>query len=311
MTDSAAEAKRLKHVPRNSWQAQKYTQLKATGRKYLAKLLSKVRTGPEHYMFSPPLARGGNWLYEWLKAYVMQQHGEKYFLVFETSMEPWIEEFPKLKELTASKDHVKFRSQRSIAFHQNLEEHFPAELHRRFISEYLLSSPRFFERVTNAQKYLGKNSLVINIRRGDYYSVPEIKSEYGIPTIRYVHTALEKALSLYTPSSIFVVSDDLKWCSENLDFLKDIAPTSFTKYGSTMYDDLAMMAAAPALILTNSTFSYWGGYIAHCVNKPLTVAPAFHSASSTSLYQPQSPIQHMPDWVQITSIGSAWIEQDD
>ena len=45
-----------------------------------------------------------------------------------------------------------------------------------------------------------------------------------------------------------------------------------------MFDDLAVLACAKRLILANSTFSYWGAFIAQVLGAQLEniVAPAFH-----------------------------------
>ena len=48
-----------------------------------------------------------------------------------------------------------------------------------------------------------------------------------------------------------------QWCRENLSFLEDIAPVLYDKTGEGMFADLAVLAKARWLILTNTTFGYW------------------------------------------------------
>ena len=43
-----------------------------------------------------------------------------------------------------------------------------------------------------------------------------------------------------------------------------------------MFGDLAVLAAAHRLILTNTTFGYWGGYIADALNQAQVWVPSEH-----------------------------------
>ena len=54
------------------------------------------------------------------------------------------------------------------------------------------------------QNVVDENSLVINIRRGDYYSVPQINEFFGIDTVTYVEEALKKLQDTVTPSRIIL-----------------------------------------------------------------------------------------------------------
>lgn len=54
------------------------------------------------------------------------------------------------------------------------------------------------------QNVVDENSLVINVRRGDYYSVPQISEVFGIDTVTYVEEALKKLQDTVTPSKLFL-----------------------------------------------------------------------------------------------------------
>ena len=118
--------------------------------------------------------------------------------------------------------------------------------------------------------------MVLSIRRGDYYSVPAIRQRYGIDTVAYVREALDQVLKRMSPSNFVVTSDDPQWCRENLSFLEDIAPVLYDKTGEGMFADLAVLAKARWLILTNTTFGYWGAYMAQADHPVEVYVPNAH-----------------------------------
>ena len=94
------------------------------------------------------------------------------------------------------------------------------------------------------------NSVIIHIRRGDYLKFSNIH-----PTIDISY--IEKCLNnLKDYNNIFVVSDDKEWCVKNLNFnnitiVKDLED----------YEELWLISLFKNLIMSNSTFSWWGAYL--------------------------------------------------
>lgn len=105
--------------------------------------------------------------------------------------------------------------------------------------------------------------IVVNIRRGDYYSDPSFRKQFGFPIETYVRKAMTQAIAEGgTPRSIHVVSDGPEWCRQHLDWLSQFAPvTHEDETRRTPESDLRVVAGAQRLIITNSTFSYWAAYI--------------------------------------------------
>ncbi|WP_237237352.1 alpha-1,2-fucosyltransferase [Rothia nasimurium] len=287
----------------------------SSAKKYLKRLkgslISLVRRGPESAIFIPKVSRGGNWLYEWLAADNIVAHTKKpAYILFAPGMEKWLEEFPYLKNITRHEKDMRFRAIRVIGHHQEVEMHFSADDFRRFITTYL-SSKNFQSRIMKARQHIDKDTLVINVRRGDYYSNPEIKRNFGINTANYIQAAVEKSLKNKVFNKIFVVSDDLEWCSKNLSFLNDIASTRFERLGQSMFDDLAAISSSYHLILTNTTFGYWGGYIATYMNNCQVFVPNVHQQDLSEYYKSKPrPVQHLPEWVEVVpkSPSGSWFD---
>ena len=270
--------------------------------KYLAKYINLLRRGEKFILLSYPISRGGNWLYLWARAATLRHHGtDKASLLYGPGMEAWTEEFPKLASITAPESEYGFFTRRSGYFPADIETDIREEDLHYFIREYLLSSETFSERLAKMQNVVDENSLVINIRRGDYYSVPQINEFFGIDTVTYVEEALKKLQDTVTPSRIIFVSDDFQWCVDNLSHLNSVAPCIFEKQGSGMFDDLALVASAPYLILTNTTFGYWGAYIGELLAQKLVLSPDIHKLIpiDARVYQ-ERPQMHRARWVSIS-----------
>lgn len=275
--------------------------------------ISHIRTGPETIIVVPDVARGGNWLYEWMRAELYWNKNQApAFLLHNSGMDAWLDEFPNLNKYTRPVSARRFRSLRATGFSQDIEGLFSQSDLKNFIENNLLSL-KFEERRTKAKQLVNENTLVLNVRRGDYYTSPTIHKMFGIDTVTYIRTAISQAIEKNMPSNIIVVSDDLKWCNQNLNFLTDIAPTKFDKFGHDMFDDLALLSVARRLILTNTTFGYWGAYIANINNDAEIYAPSHHENTKWSSYHVRkTPMQHQDNWIQINPPQgwSSWLEID-
>nr|WP_275436641.1 glycosyltransferase [Helcobacillus sp. ACRRO] len=98
------------------------------------------------------------------------------------------------------------------------------------------------------------------------------------------------------------VSDDVAWCREHLTDLVPGVPVEYGSAGESMFDDLAAVAAAQRLVLGNSTFSYWGGFIASTLNPAAQViGPAEHE---------RGPDGNAPTWFPASwkSLPVTWLD---
>lgn len=98
------------------------------------------------------------------------------------------------------------------------------------------------------------NPIALHIRRGDY----TINSDRHlvIPLEYY-----EKSLSYFdNDRNVLVFSDDPKWCSEQNIFSSD---RFLISEENDTYHDLCLMALCSDFIIANSTFSWWGAWLAN------------------------------------------------
>jgi len=122
----------------------------------------------------------------------------------------------------------------------------PSELVSQFILEY--------------PELNSNNVTCINVRRGDYLLNP---TTHPVITKEYI----EKAASLIKDTDFyFVISDDIQWCRENINFPN----CKFIEYST--WKALWLMSLCKNFIISNSSFSWWGAYLSKYTQKQV-VAP--------------------------------------
>lgn len=97
---------------------------------------------------------------------------------------------------------------------------------------------------------ISKNSVSLHVRRTDYLN---LQNFHPVQTISYYERALEK---LNHSGDIYVFSDDIEWCEQNLKF----SNMHFVKVKDTI-TELWLMSMCSNNIIANSTFSWWGAWL--------------------------------------------------
>lgn len=115
--------------------------------------------------------------------------------------------------------------------------------------------------VALAEKINTTESVGLHVRGHFKYSQMSdlIKREYYQKAMSYIKKHMGSKLS------IFVFSDRLEWCKRNKDTLglgaEDDIEFVDGNFGENSYRDMQLMAMCKHLIIPNSTFSWWGGYL--------------------------------------------------
>lgn len=111
------------------------------------------------------------------------------------------------------------------------------------------------------------NSLCLHVRRGDYVG----NKFHEVVNEGYYKKAISKMSELSVIDKIYVFSDDIKWCEENLKFNY---PTMFVgdEYaGKKAEGHLYLMSQCKNFIIPNSTFAWWGAWLSVNNNKVVIV----------------------------------------
>ncbi len=102
-----------------------------------------------------------------------------------------------------------------------------------------------------------QNSLCVHVRRGDYVG----NATHEVVTNTYYKDAVEVISGKTTLGHVYVFSDDIAWCRENVQF--DI-PTTYVgdEYaGKKAEGNLFLMSLCNHFIIANSSFSWWAAWL--------------------------------------------------
>lgn len=241
-----------------------------------SRALTAIRRG-DPVSWVPDWMGLGNLLYQGLWAFEGDAHHEGRRVLLHPKRETAVGLFPNLRDrYFVPRDRVPFIARRVMPWREESPlpvPYQPPEL-KDFIREVLLpASP-----ITTDLDGLSEDDVVVNVRRGDYYSVPQHEAEFGMDQVAYVQVAISRTAALSGPlSRIVVISDGLDWCREHLGPVLGLHGEVVYKDGDLSHD-LRAVVHARRLIITNSTFSYWGGYIGDELHPGrLVIAPALFS----------------------------------
>ena len=265
--------------------------------------VSLVRRGHRTVILPAPTVNFGNFLYLWLQAYRAQQAGRNVVVAHNPRMDPWLALLPDVAQrLVVPRSDVSFFDRRSLSSHQCWgADYIPSDV-QDFVRDVLLGSGLGLHPDDR-----GAGHVVVNIRRGDYYS-PKFASRFAFNIPPYLEVALARSIAVGGPAeSVHVVSDDIAWCRAHLETLFSARGLHVTYQppDSGPVGDFAALAGARRLILTNSTFSYWGAHVSNTLfraNAEQVVVPLFHDR----LVWEGEAYQLNPAWTVVSHVPGGW-----
>ena len=104
-----------------------------------------------------------------------------------------------------------------------------------------------------------QQSVCVHIRRGDYANDQKANSIHGVLPLNYYFNAV----NCFKEKQVYVFSDDVEWCELNL----PQAWIIIKNQGKSPIETLIFMSRFSNFIIGNSTFSWWGAYLANFKNK--------------------------------------------
>jgi hypothetical protein len=170
----------------------------------------------------------------------------------------------------------------------NLLGYFQNEKYFEGIEDEIREDFTFSNEILNSCKELIKDKeyISLHIRRGDYISNPN----HPLQPMSYY----EEALGQFDEDlPVMVFSDDYKWCQGQKLFEGD---RFLISENNTTAIDLCLQSMCSYHIICNSSFSWWGSYLA---KSKRTVAPKLWFGSSLS-DKDHSGI-YRPNWVVINA----------
>ncbi|MBO1756216.1 alpha-1,2-fucosyltransferase [Allobranchiibius sp. CTAmp26] len=239
----------------------------------------------------------GNHFYLWQKAILEQAAGRDWRVLVRPEMAHWRSEWPESDPALIDRVDVGFFDRRVMGFHQAYGDDFTSDQNDRFCTDILLKrlDPR----------PVPDDTVVVNVRRGDYYSDGTFRGNYSFDVREYLAEAMKVARELAPVRHAILVSDDPQWCEIKVTPQLLAVERVSVLTASGPIQALEQLAGAERLILTNSTFSYWGAYLStavHRSNHSAVIAPRFHSRAVRG----GRAWQLDPRWTVIEDIPGGW-----
>jgi glycosyltransferase involved in cell wall biosynthesis len=181
-------------------------------------------------------------------------------LVFETDL--------KIENMYEQEDYkvrpIPFKPNIRLAGHFQALKYF--DNHKKYIQD-LFGPTKAIEKELNEKFPWLFDATAIQVRRGDALEARCI-GYHPVPTVEY----FQEAVKAVGATKIVVFSDDMPWCKENLKF--DV-PCNFDACQGVDRDylELYMMARCKNIIISASTFGWWGAYLNTRTNKQV-IAPS-------------------------------------
>lgn len=128
---------------------------------------------------------------------------------------------------------------------------------------------------------LNSDSVSIHVRRGDYLSNASAAKFHGICELDYYQKAIKIISNKIKNPTYFIFSDDVEYIVNNFSFLENYRIID-NNQGLESYNDLRLMALCKHHIIANSTFSWWGAWLANHKNQ-IVIAPEKWFIGSTEI----------------------------
>lgn len=158
-----------------------------------------------------------------------------------------------------------------------LDGHWQSEKYFREIADIIRAEVRPRRRLDSANEKMASDisrrpSVSLHIRRGDYVTDPTNARIYAACSIDYYRRCIGEMAKRVQNPHFFVFSDDIAWAKENLGIEHDADYVDHNSHEEA-YKDLYLMSKCKHHIIANSTFSWWGAWLADNTDK-IVYAPS-------------------------------------
>lgn len=115
------------------------------------------------------------------------------------------------------------------------------------------------ETLTLMKEMGDRNSVALHVRRGDYLNEANINLFGKVCTLTYFEKAIRIIKDEVDSPHFYVFSNDLDWVKQNLS-LESVTYVDHNR-GRNSWRDMLLMSVCKHNIISNSSFSWWGGWL--------------------------------------------------
>lgn len=153
----------------------------------------------------------------------------------------------------------------------------------------------FTERL--AQQINSSLSISLHVRRGDYLALTHTHHVLGIDYYERAVTHLENKFA--SKATYYVFSNDLDWAEAHLPVPRDRMHLVRNPAENLDFEDLFLMTQCRHHIIANSSFSWWGAYLADQEGQEVVAPARWFTPDELNQYVPAS--LYLPHWIVLPS----------
>ncbi|MCF5767175.1 alpha-1,2-fucosyltransferase [Aeromonas veronii] len=127
-----------------------------------------------------------------------------------------------------------------------------------------------------------ENSVSIHVRRGDYVNNAAAFETHGVCSVSYYRNAISLIREKIVKPHFFVFTNDPLWVNRGLEDIFADVEVTFVE-GNSQEEDLWLMSQAKHHIIANSSFSWWGAWLAkHDMQMVISPEPWYDNPPQSS-----------------------------
>jgi hypothetical protein len=129
-------------------------------------------------------------------------------------------------------------------------------------------------------------AIAVHVRRGDYVTVPQVAERHGTLAPSYYRQAVSLVGECAgVDAHLFVFSDDPGWAKEHLPF--ELPTTHVGRMAWSAPAELRLIASCRHHVIANSSYSWWGAWLAERAGQVVVAPRAWFRDRSTAIVPPR------------------------
>lgn len=137
------------------------------------------------------------------------------------------------------------------------------------------------------------NSVSVHFRRGDYLDKVALKN-HGVCSVDFYKKAIEKIEQMVEDPVYYIFTNDCNWVSNELHHIFRKESKVVFSPGLSQEEDLWLMSKSKHHIIANSSFSWWGSYLARASGQIVICPDPWYSTPQRSSSDPS-----LKKWIKI------------
>jgi hypothetical protein len=133
--------------------------------------------------------------------------------------------------------------------------------------------PKIIEKINQSSRStpFKNNYVAVHFRGGDYLSDEKTRHIHGVTGFNYFTKGIKMLTSELNINKVVFVTDSPEFLRENLSEFRNLQTTIASS--DNIFEDLAVISNSSGVVMSNSSFSWWGAFIANKISNAKIIAP--------------------------------------